>query len=139
MEIRILALTSKSPKKTFKFRYSFDNINIKRIDVPSLNSSDINSWYNGLCKLTIVFTFIDRKGQTTSFPLNLGSQVDNNQTLPIVQFTDFIVPEENRGNMTSFGNWISELQIELKSQEAQYDNTEVNITYHGTPGVIENE
>jgi|GEM_PF-4470360 hypothetical protein len=138
MENSILTLTSKSPKKTFKFRWSFDNINIKRIDVPNLTGNDNISWYNVLCKLTIVFTFIDKKGRKTSFPLNLGSQVDNNQTLPIIQFTDFIVPEENRGNMTSLGNWVTEVQIELKSQEEKYNNTEVKITYQGTPGVTEN-
>jgi hypothetical protein len=130
-----IILTDKDPKKTFYFDYSFSNINIKRIEASSLIGKKPDEWYGELSKLTLIFKYTDKTNRTVSFPLNLAVQTRLDQWNPIIEYNEFIVPEENKNKMTSLGNFVTELNIELKFDNSKTTPVEIKIYFEKTPGV----
>jgi len=128
-------LTSDNNKKTFYFDYSFSYITIYRIEAPKLICKAPDDWYNELSNLTLLFTYLDKNSKKTTFPLDLASQVKLTQRNPIIELNEFIIPEENRGNMTALGNYVIELTIELQCRSKISNDSDVKIYYYKTPGV----
>lgn len=128
-------LTITNPKKSFSFDYSFSYIKILRIETPKLIGKKPNDWYAELSKLTLLFTYLDKSRKKTTFPIDLGSQIRPEQWNPIIEFSEFVIPEENKGNMTSLGNYVTELSVELQCHDNENKDAEVIIFYEQTPGV----
>jgi hypothetical protein len=130
-----ITLTDKDSKKLFSFEYSFSTINIQKIDVISLMGKKPDDWYIELSKMTLLFIYTDTADKTTSFPINLAAQTRLDQKNPIIEFREFIIPEENKNNMTSLGVYVKNLSIELKYRDTPAPPMEVIIYYQNTPGV----
>lgn len=130
-------LTSENNKKSFFFDFSFSYIKILRIETPKLFGKNPNEWIGELSKLTLLFTYIDKENRKTTFPFDLSSQIRSDQWNPIIELNEFVVPEENRGNMTSLGNYVIELKVELQCRDEKSQSSEVRIFFDKTPGVRE--
>ena len=130
-------LTISNPHKSFFFDFSFSYIKILRIEFPNLIGKNPNDWYPQVSKLSLLFTYLDKSGKKTGFPIDLSSQMRLDQWNPIIEPNEFVVPEENRGNTTSLGNYVTELNIELQCRDNNYKDAEVRIFFEQTPGVRE--
>lgn len=134
-----ILLTNDHPKREFEFSYSFSCLTIASIEATSLLQLTPQEWYPKLSRLFLLFTYSDQNNKTTSFPLDLSSQTQLNQWKPEIFFTDFIIPEENKNNVTSRENFINHLSIELKSYDSILADTKIALFYQETPGVKLNE
>jgi hypothetical protein len=128
-------LTDELSKTKFEFKYSFDYINIKKITATSLMGKEPNEWSIKLANLSLLFTYTSNKGIIYSFPLGLVSHISPYHRFPIIEFKNFIVPEENKGNLTTVGDFIKELTVELKDISGVLSDIRLLIQYEYTPGV----
>ncbi|MFN3343147.1 MAG: hypothetical protein ACK40M_10650 [Flavobacteriales bacterium] len=130
-----IPLTEKS-RINFELKYSFSFIKVLKIQADSLMNLPDNEWIEQLYKVNLVFIYTDKQGLTRTIPYNLGAQITPYHMRPIIEF-NLIVPEENKSNMTSFGNFVNELSIILQNSPGnELPQISLSLFIETSPGVV---
>ncbi len=135
---KTLKLNTTNPKIEFKLFYSFSYISIKKIIVHFSKNSD--KWFDLLHKssLQLYIQYKDRQSVSKSFPLLLITLISAQHKNPTFELSGNIIPYENYKNMTSLGNYVTELSIEMRYDKNNIDidnQIEITLIYKETPGV----
>jgi hypothetical protein len=127
-------LTHELNKAEFQFVSSFDFISIKRITAKSLMKKKHQEWFDSLSDLFLLFTSNSIKGSIHSFKIGLSDDISLDHKFPVYDYSNFIVPEENKNNLTAVGDYVTQLTIELKSNKGDLLDTELLFECEYTPG-----
>lgn len=124
-------------KSAFKLNYSFSYIKIKRIVITSLLGVDSSLWMNHLSSFNLIFSYSDKRGASKTFPMNLLAYISPYHRQPVIEFPNLLIPEENVKNITSLGNYYTDLKIYIEPIGTNsIDKPQLEIYYESSPGVV---
>lgn len=131
-------LSNKDSKREFKFKNSYSYISIKKVVISSMYGT--NDWFNKLMALqpTLKITCYKTSGEKLSYEKSIAFLVTQDHAQPVFDFSgDFIVPEQNKFNQSSFIKHFTSASIELCSKGNVSQDVSLTIMYDQTPGTDE--
>lgn len=134
---QILDLDLENEIQKFNFEYPFSFLSIKKIIVSSLFGKEPDEWLQEIVSknihLEIHLTKSD--GSTLTYPIMLMSFISTMHRNPVFEFrkNEFIIPEDNLGNKSSFSPFFRQGEIRLKHKE-DVENINLKIIYEAAPG-----
>ncbi|CAG0988767.1 hypothetical protein FLAV_02184 [Flavobacteriales bacterium] len=124
-------------KQTFLFQHSYSYISIKKIVISSLFGNKPDEWFSKLMQSNpyLKIKCTKSSGETLEYPVVISSLVSPFHAQPVFEFqNNFVVPEQNMLNKSSFFLHYNNASIELCFNGKEDTEFKITLFYQLTPG-----
>lgn len=133
----IFELSETRKTQVFSFKNSYSYISIKRIIISSLLGLPPDEWFSKLTELGLhlKITCTKNNGEKFEYPVYLQSHISPYHAQPIIEFIgNFIIPEQNKINISAFLEHFNKAVIELSYKDNVAPKVGLTFVYEKTPG-----